>query len=137
MKKGSWVFMIVAVLVLLSAQLGLATPSVWAAPPGHPPVHIVRWGENLTWIAWRYGTTVHAIAAANHIANPNRIYPGQRLVIPRATGPWTGGFWYTVRYGDTLSGLAWRYGRSVWSIANANGIGNPNWIYAGQRIYIP
>jgi lysozyme len=137
MKKGSWGFMIVSVLALLLTQLGPATPSVWAAPSGHPLVHVVQRGENLTWIAWRYGTTVQAVAAVNHIANPNRIYPGQRLVIPDAAGTRSGGFWYTVRYGDTLSGLAWRHGRSVWSIANANGIGNPNRIYAGQRIYIP
>jgi lysozyme len=42
-----------------------------------------------------------------------------------------------VQWGDTLSGLAWRYGRNMWAIANWNGIANPNLIYAGQRIYIP
>ena len=40
-----------------------------------------------------------------------------------------------VRCGDTLSGIAWRYGTSVWAIANANGIANPNRIYAGQFIW--
>ena len=137
MKKVSLGLMIAALLALVVVQLGWATPAAYAAPPSHLRIHIVRWGENLYRIARYYGTTVEAIAAANGIANPNRIYAGQRLRIPHGTIPPAGGFWYTVRYGDTLSGLAWRFGRSVWTIANANGITNPNWIYAGRRLYIP
>ena len=137
MKKVSLGLMIAAVLTLTAVQLGWATPSAWAAPSDHPLIHIVRWGENLSRIAVRYGTTVHAIAHANGIANPNRIYAGQRLRIPGAAPSPGGGFWYTVHYGDTLSGLAWRFGRNMWTIANANGITNPNWIYAGRKLYIP
>ena len=139
MKRVSWGLMLAAVLVLLTAQLGWATPTVAAAPSAQV-IHIVQWGENLFRIALRYGTTVEAIAIANGIANPNRIYAGQRLVIwgcGPGCCPGCGGFWYTVQYGDTLSGLAWRFGRSVWAIANANGIGNPNLIYAGRKLYIP
>jgi len=33
-------------------------------------------------IAARFGVTWRAIADANHLVNPNRIYPGQRLIIP-------------------------------------------------------
>ncbi len=43
-------------------------------------------GDNLTVIARRYGTTVDALVKANHIANPNLIYPEQVLVIPGANG---------------------------------------------------
>ena len=137
MRKVSLGFMIAALLALVAVQLGWATPTAYAAPSSHPRIHIVRWGENLYRIARYYGTTVEAIATANSIANPNRIYAGQRLRIPGATMPPAGGFWYTVHYGDTLSGLAWRFGRSTWAIANANGITNPNWIYAGRKLYIP
>lgn len=45
-------------------------------------VHVVRRGEILASIAWKYGTTVRAIAAANNLANPSFIYVGQRLIIP-------------------------------------------------------
>ena len=125
--------------ILIGSLLLLAgTQAVWAAPAALcPTVHIVQWGETLSHIALRYGTTVQAIAAANGIANPNRIYAGQRIFIPGGTAPVTGGAWYAVRWGDTLSSIAWRHGVSVWAIVHANNLANPNRIYAGQRLYIP
>lgn len=41
--------------------------------------HEVKKGDNLTKIAEKYGTTVKAIEALNKIANPNKIYPGQKI----------------------------------------------------------
>jgi LysM repeat protein len=127
-------------LCALLVTLGAAP--VWAAsPPANPIVHFVQWGENLTSIARRYGTTIQAIVRANHIANPSRIYAGQRLIIPGvmpAPSPApAGGRLYVVRYGDTLSGIAYRFGVSFSAIVRANGIANPNCIYAGQRLLIP
>lgn len=50
----------------------------------------------------------------------------------------TGGFYHTVRYGETLSGIARHYGVSMQAILAANPqITNPNLIYAGSRIFIP
>ena len=46
------------------------------------------------------------------------------------------GSYYTVQWGDTLSGLAAACGITVYSIQAANpGMGY--WLYAGQTIYIP
>ena len=48
----------------------------------------MRAGEHLTGIARAYGTTIAAIAAANRLADPSRIYTGQRLTIPSSrSGP--------------------------------------------------
>ena len=44
---------------------------------------------------------------------------------------------YTIASGDTLSGIASEYGVSVSALASANGIADPNMIYAGQTITIP
>ncbi len=44
--------------------------------------------------------------------------------------------YYTVRWGDTLSGIASRYGTTYQKLAQMNGIANPNRIYAGQRIRV-
>jgi LysM repeat protein len=107
-------------------------------------VHVVQRGENLFRIALRYGLTSGALAAANGIANPSRIYAGQRLVIPgRGNAPATpaqpapASQSYTVRRGDTLSAIARRYGISTWTLAQTNGIRNPSFIYVGQVLRIP
>ncbi|HIT36929.1 MAG TPA: LysM peptidoglycan-binding domain-containing protein [Candidatus Onthousia faecipullorum] len=44
---------------------------------------------------------------------------------------------YTVVSGDTLSGIASRYGTTYQRLAEYNGISNPNLIYPGQQIRIP
>lgn len=44
--------------------------------------------------------------------------------------------YYTVKLGDTLSGIAKRYNTTVSALANLNGIKNPNRIYVGQKIRI-
>jgi hypothetical protein len=47
------------------------------------------------------------------------------------------GFGYTVRWGDTIGNLAWRFGVNSTYLAQANGLCNPNRIYAGQYLWIP
>ncbi len=69
---------------------------------GPTQVHVVARGETLTSIALRYGTTVNDLARANGVATPNRIYAGQRLLVPApsqrapaaapATSPPAGGY---------------------------------------------
>lgn len=44
---------------------------------------------------------------------------------------------YTVQAGDTLSGIAERFGSTVRTIASHNGISNPDFIYPGQQLRIP
>lgn len=120
-------------VVALLLPMGVQTVSASSCP-----IHIVQRGENLYRISLRYGTTVQAIAAANGIANPSRIYAGQRLNIPCGSQPPPSGEGvYTVRYGDTLYSIALHFGVSVQAVVQANGITNPNRIYAGQRLAIP
>ena len=44
---------------------------------------------------------------------------------------------YTIQPGDTLSGIARRYGVTVGILQEVNAITNPDLIYAGQRLCIP
>jgi hypothetical protein len=44
--------------------------------------------------------------------------------------------YHWVKPGETLSGIAARYGVNMWTIAQRNGISNPNRIYAGQQLLI-
>lgn len=56
---------------------------------------------------------------------------------PQGGGQASGGKLYTVKAGDTLSGIAAKYGTTYQAIAAYNGIKNPNLIFVGQKIKIP
>jgi LysM repeat protein len=137
MLKRFCVSTLVALVLALLVFGSVATPA--SAAPDESTVHIVRRGETLYGIARSYGVNMWAIAHVNGITNPNRIYAGQRLVIP--TGQ-TGGGGYTgtvhfVQCGENLYRIALNYGVNMWAIARANHIANPNYIYVGQRLVIP
>jgi LysM repeat protein len=141
MRAKAWlrVKVILPVVVVIVA---LCLPASASASGG--VVHVVCRGETLSGIAYRYGTSVWAIASANHIPNPSYIWVGQRLVIPSGGGYVDGGYHggvcgsvHVVCRGETMYSIARRYGTTVWAIASANGIANPNYIWAGQRLKIP
>lgn len=48
--------------------------------------YVIQPGDSLWKIARQYQTTVDALAQANQIANPERIYIGQKLLIPKGLG---------------------------------------------------
>ena len=93
--------------------------------------HIVQYGENLSTIAVQYGTTWQELARINALSNPSIIYAGQTLSVVGSQSVTTSGY-CVVEYGDTLSGIAAQFGTTVERLVSANGISNPNLIYAGQ-----
>jgi len=118
--------------------------------------HIVKPGETIYAIGRAYATRPQAIATCNNLVNPSNIHVSNRLAIPVA--PWvpvppgptaarqflpgqppTTGCRYThvIRPGETLLWISCRYGVSMWAIAQANNIYNPNLIYAGRTLCIP
>jgi LysM repeat protein len=114
---------------------------VAAAPAqAQEQVHIVKNGETMWSIAAQHGTTVDAIARANGLANPRFIYAGQRLTIP-SDGGGAGTIalegTYTVRQGESLSSIASRHGTTVNALVQLNGLHNPSYIYAGQKLVVP
>ncbi|WP_123799548.1 LysM peptidoglycan-binding domain-containing protein [Limosilactobacillus fermentum] len=93
--------------------------------------YTVRYGDTLSGIASRYGTSTSTLASINGIANANLIYPGQVLKLSGGSSARS----YTVRSGDTLSGIASRLGTSWTSLKAKNGLANANLIYPGQTLY--
>ncbi len=131
MKRVLAVICIVVVLLVPMTGMVSAQPVV-----ATETIHIVQPGQTLFSIARLYGVDIWALARANNIVNPNRIYVGQRLVIPaKATTPASNV--YIVRVGDTLYSIARAYKTTAWAIAQANGIYDMNHIYVGQQLVIP
>jgi len=62
-------------------------PSIPAtALPSGSQTYVVKRGDTLYTIGLKFGVTSDAIQKANNIANPNRINPGQELIIPAKSG---------------------------------------------------
>lgn len=123
--------------IYVGQVLRIPSPSQPAPPTPPPPSsttsYVVRPGDTLARIAATYGTTVQAISAANNITNPNRIYVGQVLVIPRQPVIFT----YVVQQGDNLTRIALRFGTTVNAILSYNNIQHPSLIFPGQVLLIP
>ena len=98
--------------------------------------YTVQSGDTLSGIAAKFGTTYQALAQLNGISNPNLIYVGQRLLISSSTSSSSSPTYYTIKSGDTLSGIASKFGTTYQALAQLNGISNPNKIYVGQKIRI-
>ncbi len=99
-------------------------------------VYMVQRGDNLTTIARKYSVSVSQIRSWNNLRS-NTIHAGQRLTMytssdaPAAPATVT----HVVRRGDTLSGLASRYGVSVANIRAWNNLRSNN-IRVNQRLTI-
>ncbi len=98
--------------------------------------YIVQPGDTLFGIAQRFGVSAFTLARLNNLFNPNFIFAGMRLIVPRAA-PTPTYQTYLVRFGDSLSGIALRFGTSVYALMVANNIPNPNLIFAGMRLVVP
>lgn len=96
----------------------------------------VRAGDTLWAIAREYGTTVEAIVRENRIADPNRIFAGERL---RITLPARGNGEeiYTIRRGDTPISIAGKFGVTLSALEDRNGLERGETIYAGDKLSIP
>lgn len=115
----------------------------------------VRSGDALSVIARRHGLTVRELADLNGIKDVNVLRVGQPLKIPGLAGgaagaskpaapsaskpsapPVEGVVQHVVRSGDTLSGLAYRYGVTAASIRDANALSS-DVIRISQKLLIP
>lgn len=139
--------------------LRLAPGTVHAAPSPKPvaapaaatgAVHTVVRGDTVYAIARKYGTTVANIIAANGLGRSAAIFPGQKLKVgasatpaattapaaastsaaPASVAPAA----HTVARGDTLFGIAKKYGTTVSALLQANGLGTGSIIYPGQTL---
>jgi len=97
-------------------------------------IYTVRAGDSVYGIARAHGVTPEAIVQANGLREPyvDQLVIGQALIVPtKATS-------YSVQAGDTLAGIAERFGLTLEALRRANPqIRDPNRIHTGQTIRLP
>ncbi len=132
-----------------------ATPAAAAAGS----VYTVKSGDTLGAIAARHGVKLSEVFGWNGLNLGSIIYPGQQIkigggteapapsapaapapaapapVAPAATAPASGS--YTIKSGDTLSGIAARNGVKLADILSANRLTMSSIIYPGQKLALP
>lgn len=113
-------------------------------------VHKVKSGETVATVAKKYGVTSEVIRSANRLSTRTRVKSGATLYIPvsrtlpasvfRAPEPIVTAATTTrthiVRKGETLSGIAKRYGVSVASLRSTNRLSSKATVRSGQKLLV-
>jgi spore germination protein len=87
-------------------------------------IHTVKEGDTIFKIARSYAVAPAKIIENNALSSPDRLYPGQKLIILTPTRT------YTVRGGDTLESIALRFGADTEELMR----NNPS-LMGGDKIY--
>lgn len=114
-----------------------------------PTTHTVVRGDTIFGIARHYGLSTADVLSWNGLSHSTVIHPGQKIrltppsgsakasVAKKTTKKATASRAYTVRAGDTISGIARAHGLSTQTLLNANGLRWSSIIYPGQKLSVP
>ena len=124
---------LIAVLSSAAAQ-GSDADSADAAPAAYD-AYIVQSGDSLFSIAETFNTTIAELRQINGIADGDKIFAGQSILLPTGVGSFVEV--YEVKPGDTLFGISKRFNTSVGIIQGLNEIGDSTHIESGQTLIVP
>lgn len=127
-------------LVLIACGCAVLAPLVPRADAAS--TYTVRQGDNLWTIAAHLKVNLQQLLSANHLTATSMIHPGERLRVPdgpaalpeQGAAAATG---YEVRPGDTLTGIAARFGVGVQALVAANHLSLASTIRPGQQLAVP
>ena len=121
-------------LQTLPAGQVLRLPLAWE---GEHEEYVVQEGDDLKTVADRLESTPWRIVRDNSLFRDQNLVPGTVLRVRSDEQPRATTASHTVVSGDTLNGLARRYGTTVRAIQEANSMGRRTVIRIGQRLRIP
>lgn len=108
--------------------------------------YTVKSGDTLGGIAARHGVKLSQVLGWNRLSLSSIIYPGQKIRIgagaatspaPATPAPTAASRSYTIKSGDTLSGIAARHGVRLADVLSANRLKVTSIIYPGNKLVIP
>ncbi|WP_413543650.1 LysM peptidoglycan-binding domain-containing protein [Citricoccus nitrophenolicus] len=131
---------------LASAQLASSVPlsltgaTVTAAKTSG--TYTVKSGDTLYGISTRHDVSLSTLLSANGLTSSSIIHPGQKLKLSGSAGSSSSSARsssaatssYTVKSGDTLSGISTRHGVSLSTLLSANGLSSSSIIHPGQKL---
>jgi LysM repeat protein len=114
-------------------------PIVPPEEAGEPVYYTIVEGDTPLAIAQEYDVPVELLLAANEITDPTLLQIGQQLLIPPTEGLTQGVpiILYDLEEGDTLLGIASKFGSSVKDILAVNPELIPSSLEVGQTVAIP
>src|SRR6185312_521155 len=122
----------------------VSAPETKVAALAAPGLYRVVAGDTVSSIAGRYGLATASVLALNGLGWKSVIFPGQTLRLTKdgstptpAPSHSTGSQRYTIVSGDTVGGIAKKFGVSTKSVLSANGLSQTSIIYPGQTLSIP
>ncbi|WP_108670377.1 LysM peptidoglycan-binding domain-containing protein [Peribacillus acanthi] len=121
--------------IVIGQQLLVPTETTVSQTEDYSNVHTVQKGETLSFIAKMYGTSIMELKKENNFQE-DRIYPGQKIIVPLENPSNEEEQMYTVFPGDSLWGIAKRFGVKVEDLVKENGL-NKEMVLIGQRLSIP
>lgn len=107
-----------------------------ARPVAATRTHRVEWGDTWYGIARQYGVAPRDLAAANPDVDPALLRSGTVLRIPQSAARGAARRTHTVGSGETLWGIARRYGVSTDALRKANQLRDDR-VRLGQTLVIP
>jgi LysM repeat protein len=138
------------VLKLTNAVTSAAPVAATTSTSSSTQRYTIGTGDTVSSIASKFGVSVQAILSANGLGWSSVIFPGRTLTIPvagpaevvetvAAVAPIASSTVtenYTIKSGDTLSGIATKFGVSVASLLSANNMSLSSIIFGGQTLKI-
>ncbi|MCS7060470.1 MAG: peptidoglycan DD-metalloendopeptidase family protein [Anaerolineae bacterium] len=121
------------VIQVVATPLPLPTPE--PIDIDNPMIHIVSVGETLASLGARSGFAVTDLAQRNKLTQPYVLIAGQRLELPAPMSPRVR--LHRVAAGDTLAGLAAKYGVSPYLLRRMNTLSCADCVVVGQLLRIP